>query len=194
MGRGCGLTWEWTNNRKGRKWYSHKPGSPIILKQPRQRRKRKDNWFYEQYNSSARASRFFDAHCTTMTWNLQMRRFAEDVNIRRRIFLPRFWTWIKSLGIKLQEKSPTWTNWAGNRRDKFQRTQVFLAMVRLGFHCCSRCLSCMQTDATTSNIVAPTMLGVVVCVLAVVCKRMQQLPTMLGSAVHRGKDTTHKSL
>ena len=44
------------------------------------------------------------------------------------------------------------------------------------------------------NIVAPTMLKVVVYVLAVVCKRMQQLPTMLGPAVHRGKDTTHKSL
>ena len=26
------------------------------------------------------------------------------------------------------------------------------------------------------------------------CKRTQQLPTMLGPAVHRGKDTTHKSL
>ena len=26
------------------------------------------------------------------------------------------------------------------------------------------------------------------------CKRMQQLPTMLGSGVHRGKDTTHKTL
>ena len=35
---------------------------------------------------------------------------------------------------------------------------------------------------------------VVACVLAVVCKRMQQLPTILGPAVHRGKDTTHKSL
>ena len=52
----------------------------------------------------------------------------------------------------------------------------------------------MQTDATTPNIVAPTMLGVVASVLAVVCKRMQQLPTMLGLTVHRGKDTTHKSL
>ena len=52
----------------------------------------------------------------------------------------------------------------------------------------------MQTRATTPNIVAPTMLGVVACVLAVVCKRMQQLPTSLGPAVHRGKNTTHKSL
>ena len=55
-------------------------------------------------------------------------------------------------------------------------------------------LGCVQTDATTPNIVASTMLGVVACMLAVVCKRMQQLPTMLGPAVHRGKDTTYKSL
>ena len=55
-------------------------------------------------------------------------------------------------------------------------------------------LGCVQTGATTPNIVAPAMLGVVVCVLAVVCKRMQQLPTSLGPAVHRGKNTTHKSL
>ena len=55
-------------------------------------------------------------------------------------------------------------------------------------------LGCVQTDATTPNIVASTMLGVVGCVLAVVCKRMQQLPTMLGPVVHRGKDTTYKSL
>ena len=33
--------------------------------------------------------------------------------------------------------------------------------MRLGFHCCRCCLGCVQTDATTSNIVAPTMLGVV---------------------------------
>ena len=55
-------------------------------------------------------------------------------------------------------------------------------------------LGCVQTDATTSNIVRATMLGVVACVLAEVCKRIQQLPTMFGPAVHRGKDTTHKSL
>ena len=38
----------------------------------------------------------------------------------------------------------------------------------------------MQTDATTPNIVAPTMLGVVASMLAVVCKRMQLFPTTLG--------------
>ena len=53
---------------------------------------------------------------------------------------------------------------------------------------------CVQTDSTTPNIVAPTMLGVVAWVLALVYKPMQQLPTMLRPAVHRGKDTTHKSL
>ena len=58
-----------------------------------------------------------------------------------------------------------------------------------------RVIGCVQTDATTPNIVAPTMLaaamvGVVACVLAVVCKRTQQLQTILGPAVHRGKDTT----
>ena len=39
------------------------------------------------------------------------------------------------------------------------------------------------------------MLGVVASVLAVVSKRMQQLPTLLGPAtVHRRKDTTHETL
>ena len=52
----------------------------------------------------------------------------------------------------------------------------------------------MQTGVKTPNTVAPIMLGVVACVLAVVCKRMQQLPTLLGPGVHRGKNTTHKSL
>ena len=54
-----------------------------------------------------------------------------------------------------------------------------------------------QTGARTPNIVGPTTLGVVASVLAVVhwvCKRMQELPLMLGSAVHRGKDTNHKTL
>ena len=37
------------------------------------------------------------------------------------------------------------------------------------------------------------MLWVVAFVLAVMCKRMQQLPTMLVPEVHRGKDTDHKT-
>ena len=55
-------------------------------------------------------------------------------------------------------------------------------------------LRCVQTGATTPNIVAPTMLRVVARVLAVVCKRMQQLPASLGPTVHRGKNTTHISV
>ena len=38
------------------------------------------------------------------------------------------------------------------------------------------------------------MFGFVASVLAVLCKRKQQVPTMLGLAVHGGKDTTHKTL
>ena len=41
-------------------------------------------------------------------------------------------------------------------------------------------LSCVQTGATTPNIGARTMLGVGACVLAVVCKRMQQLQCIVG--------------
>ena len=55
-------------------------------------------------------------------------------------------------------------------------------------------MAAVQTGTTTPNTVAPTMLGVVACMLVVVCKRMQQLPTSLGPAVHRRKNTTHKSL
>ena len=40
----------------------------------------------------------------------------------------------------------------------------------------------------------PTMVGVVASVLAVVSKRMRQLPTMLRPAVYHGKDTIQKTL
>ena len=54
-------------------------------------------------------------------------------------------------------------------------------------------LSYVQKDATTPNMVGSTMSEDVAFVLVMVCKRMQQLPTMLGPAVHRGKDTTHEA-
>ena len=54
--------------------------------------------------------------------------------------------------------------------------------------------SYVQTDATTPNIVGPTVLEVVASVLVVVGKRIQQLPAMLGPAVHCGMDTTQKTL
>ena len=54
----------------------------------------KNNWFYDQNNSAARASRFLvhfiDVHCKTTTSNLPTRRFIEDVDIRRQIFLSLF--------------------------------------------------------------------------------------------------------
>ena len=54
----------------------------------------KNNRFNDQNNSSSRVSRFlvhfFDVSCTTTTWNFLICRFMEDVDIRRRIFLPLF--------------------------------------------------------------------------------------------------------
>ena len=38
------------------------------------------------------------------------------------------------------------------------------------------------------------LMGVAAFVLAVVCKRMQQYPTMLGATVHPGRDESHKTL
>ena len=49
-------------------------------------------------------------------------------------------------------------------------------------------------DKMTANVVGPRTLGVVASVLAMVRKRMQQLPTLLGPALNCGKDTTHKTL
>ena len=55
-------------------------------------------------------------------------------------------------------------------------------------------LSYVRTDAITHNIVVPTMSWIVAIVLAVLCKRMQQLSTMMRRAsLHRGKNTTHKT-
>ena len=71
----------------------------------------------------------------------------------------------------------------------------FMNYSSLNLKAISFVLGCVQTDAaTTPNIVGATILGVVASVLAVVCKRMQQLSALLGPTVHRGKDTTHKSL
>ena len=55
-------------------------------------------------------------------------------------------------------------------------------------------LCCVQTDATTPNIVGPTMLRVVASVLSVLCKWMHQVPTILGPAVNLGNDTTYTTL
>ena len=64
-----------------------------------------NNWFYEENNSSARTSRFLvhfvDVHCTTTTWNLQMRRFMEDVNIHNDEFFFLFLNQDKIFKIQL---------------------------------------------------------------------------------------------
>ena len=64
------------------------------LRRRRQRQRQKTIGFMTQKNSPARASRFlvhfFDVQCTTKTWNLPMRRFMEDVDIRRQMFLSLF--------------------------------------------------------------------------------------------------------
>ena len=94
----------------------------------------KNNRFNDQNNSSARASRslvhFFDVHCTTMTWNLLIWRFMKDVDIRRRNFLPLFWTWIKHiLEFNSRKSRPHLTYWAGpNRRINLKESKfIFLA-------------------------------------------------------------------
>ena len=60
--------------------------------------------------------------------------------------------------------------------------------------CCVSVSSGVRTVATNPNYVGPTLLGVVAFVLAEVCIRLQQLPTMLRPVVHHGMDTTHKTL
>lgn len=61
------------------------------------RQRQKKNWFYEQttalYVHHAFWNvlvHFFDVHSTTTTWNLPMRRFVENVDIGRQIFLSLF--------------------------------------------------------------------------------------------------------
>ena len=64
-----------------------------LRRQPQQRLQ-KNNRFNDQNNGSACALRFLvhflDVHCMTTAWNLLFCHFMEDVNIRRRIFLPLF--------------------------------------------------------------------------------------------------------
>ena len=52
----------------------------------------------------------------------------------------------------------------------------------------------VQTEATTPNIVGPTMLGVVAFVLAVVSKRTQQLPTTHNRVCKRTQHVTSNNI
>ena len=60
--------------------------------------------------------------------------------------------------------------------------------------CSVRVGSGVQTDATTPNIVGPTMLGVVAFVLAVVSKRTQQLPTTYNRVCKRTQHVTSNNI
>ena len=93
----------------------------------------KNNWFYKQNNSSARASRFlvhtlyfFDVHYATTVYGVKLPdAFMEDVNTRRRIFL--FWIWIQPLiRIQLQEKKKMLLF---NKLRGSKQTDVFIAVV-----------------------------------------------------------------
>ena len=77
---------------------------------------RKKKSLYKKNNNFARASRifvhFFARFCTTTTWKCLISRFMENVNKQRRNFIP-LWTWKWSLGIQLQEGSPTFDKVSG---------------------------------------------------------------------------------
>ena len=87
--------------------------SHYIIRDLNQRRKQrqKKNWFYEQNNCSARASRFlvhfFDVYCTTTTWKPTNATSNGGRGNTTTNFLFSIWTWIKPLRIQLQEKPPT---------------------------------------------------------------------------------------
>ena len=59
------------------------------------------------------------------------------------------------------------------------RGQCCTTSCTIPFPTLSQLSSYAQTDATTPNIVGPTILRVTAPLLAVVCKRMQQLPTIV---------------
>lgn len=111
-----------------------------------------NNWFCKQYNSSARASHISlmspTNHCTYATWNLQVRRFMEDVNIRRRFPCP-------SLNLDIKNWYNSWrnllhlSNWSSKGRKL-----IFLSDV----------ITVVVTDNSGSVIVdCEQPLGMVVC-------------------------------
>ena len=58
----------------------------------------------------------------------------------------------------------------------------------------SRAAFFLHADAASPYIVGPTMLGVVASVLAVVCKRMQQLPTTCNKVCKRTQHVTSNNI
>ena len=94
VGWGWALNWVWLGGGGGAGGGGHLLGSLSNYDDDHNDDFKKNNRFNDQNNSSARASRFlahfFDVHCTTTSWSLLIWRFIEDVDIRRRIFLPLF--------------------------------------------------------------------------------------------------------
>ena len=88
-----------------------------IQRRGRRRERKKRNRFYKKNNNFARASRFFvhffARFCTTTTWKCLISRFMEYVNKQQRDFtsLSKLGWW--SLGIQLQEGSPTFDKVSG---------------------------------------------------------------------------------
>ena len=58
------------------------------------------------------------------TWNVLMRRFMEDMNIRGRNFPFSFWSWIKSWRIQVQQKSPIFDKFFQIDAIKLERMQI----------------------------------------------------------------------
>ena len=73
-----------------------------------------------------------------------------------------------------------------NNSQLFRANDVGSCSVRVG--------TGVQTDATTLNIVGPTMLAVVAFVLAVVSKRTQQLPTTYNRVCKRTQHVTSNNI
>ena len=96
------------------------------LKQPRPRRqlnRPKSNWFYEQNNGSACASRFFSTFRSRPLHHYDLKppnaTFYGGREHTTKNVPFSFWTWIKSLRIQLQENCLHLTNWkVPNRHDE----------------------------------------------------------------------------
>ena len=113
--------------------------SHCIIRDLKQRRKQrqKKNWFYEQNNCSARASRFlvhfFDFYCTTTTWKPPNATFCGGRGHTTTHFPFSIWTWTKN------STPGNWSrlylnNWVvPNRRDKVWKdpNSFFLLMFSL---------------------------------------------------------------
>ena len=95
-----------------------------IQRRWRRRERQKNNRLYKKNNNTQQSRffvHFFARFCTTTTWKCLISRFMEYVNKQQRNFTSlSTWTW--SLGIQLQEGSPTFDKVGGS--EKTERTQI----------------------------------------------------------------------